>query len=838
MTINEIFLKDEISVRAFNTCTDNEIETISELIEYYNTYGSFKHFRNCGKKTDSELISICLKYFDSENVNENTNDLFSNNNIIEFLSEFDERKLTIVDNFIKTEFLNLSVKSSNALNKFLTGDITIKSIKNKIFRDNYFNLNRIDDIGARSIPEVGFFLKEIKSLIIDISKNNTEKDFESHFVKENTNNINYFIEKLNRSQRQIINNYISILTKQLSVRSKNAISNFLGSEPNLYLLSNSIYSKLMFNVNSIKKIGEVSIPEINTYLNEIKNFIIEVYNKSEENELALLELKYLLKSQFNNLDLSLHLQDNNSILKLVNVLIEGNHLFNPTDTIILKKTLKIYNDSVFLKLEKIGKDIGLSGERVRQKRNSIFDKLNSKLQFFQIFEKSFLSKYYIKNDDDFIIITDETSGFINSVDGTNFSKQFLTFIFNLFYKDDYYIVGNVEDVLILSDSKARNRHSWQNIFLVKNDFFHGFDINQLIEDVDFRICERKDETYKFNFKSYLSRFLKIDDYTLLNRVAPICEKIIFEEFNLFLSLDEEIIFERNTIKTIPEYAYEALESLGKPSHVSDINRQLKVLYPEFEKTISNTNLKREFGFVPFGRQSVFGLKKWENESENIKGGTIRDIVEDYLLNFKEPQNIKDIADHVLFYRSDTNEKSIYYNLKAEENNRFLFFKKGFVGLRNQIYKDLKYELLVDNDIISKKTWEENFEDLLVFISKNNRLPSSMNCPEEEIKLNRWLNVQRSKINRGILEEKKNKLLTDLILNSDIIKSKTSIFNNQQYINLREFIINYGRLPSANRDNETKLYAFWYKQRKLYEENSLNIDDEITFNEIVNLIEKI
>ena len=392
MTINEIFLKEEISVRAFNTCTDNEIETISELIEYYNTYGSFKHFRNCGKKTDSELISICLKYFDSENVTENTNDLFSNNNIIEFLSKFDERKLTIVDNFIKTEFLNLSVRSSNALNKFLSGDITIKSIKNKIFKDNYFNLNRIDDIGARSIPEVGFFLKEIKSLIIDISKNNTEKDFESHFVKENTNNINYCIEKLNRSQRQIINNYISILTKQLSVRSKNAISNFLGSEPSLYLLSNSVYSKLMFNANSIKKIGEVSIPEVNIYLNEIKNFIIEVYNKSEEDELALLELKYLLKSQFNNLDLSLHIQDNNSILKLVNVLIEGNHLFNPTDTIILKKTLKIYNDSVFLKLEKIGKDIGLSGERVRQKRNSIFEKLNSKLQFFQIFEKSFLSK--------------------------------------------------------------------------------------------------------------------------------------------------------------------------------------------------------------------------------------------------------------------------------------------------------------------------------------------------------------------------------------------------------------------------------------------------------------
>ena len=101
MTINEIFLKDEISVRAFNTCTDNEIETISELKQYYNTYGSFKHFRNCGKKTDSELVTICLKYFDLEYATTNIIDIYSNQNIIKLLSDFNEKKLLIVDNFIK-----------------------------------------------------------------------------------------------------------------------------------------------------------------------------------------------------------------------------------------------------------------------------------------------------------------------------------------------------------------------------------------------------------------------------------------------------------------------------------------------------------------------------------------------------------------------------------------------------------------------------------------------------------------------------------------------------------------------------------------------------------------
>lgn len=838
MTINEIYLKNEISVRALNTCLDNEIETISELKEYYNTYGSFKHFRNCGRKTDSELVGVCLKYFDLDSETDEEHDLFSNHNIVELLSKFDERRISIVDNFIRTEFLELTVRSSNALGRFLSGDISVMAIRNKIFKDNYFNLNRIGDIGAKSIPEVGFFLKEIKSLIIELSGAKTEDVLEKEPTKENFNDINYYIEKLNRSQRQIINNYISILTKQLSVRSNNAILKFLGGEPNLSLLTNNIFSRLMFNASSIKNVGETSIPEINIYLNEIRAFIHDVYNKSDEDELTFLELKYLLKSQFNDLDLSMHLQDSSSILKLINVLIDDNHLFNQIDTIILKKTLKIYQESVFLKLENIGGEVNLTGERVRQKRNSLFEKLGSKLQFFKIFGTGFLSKYYRNNDGDLIVITDEIANFVNSVDETNFSKQFLTFIFYIFFQDEYKVIGNIEDVLMLRESNARNRHNWQNIFLVKSDLFIDFDVNQLIEDVDYRLNERKDETYKFNFKSYLSRFLKTEDFTRLDSIAPVCEKIIFEEFNLFLSLNEELVFERNTIKTIPEYAYEALEILGKPSHVSEIDKQVKILYPDFEKSISNANLKREFGFVPFGRQSVFGLKKWEEESENIKGGTIRDIAEEFLLEYSEPMHIKDVAEYVLKYRPETNETSINHNLRMEENNRFLFFKNAFIGLKNKKYDLSEYELLDPNETSAKKTWEEAYQALLDFISENNRMPATMSCPEDEIKLSRWLNIQRSRINKGILDENKTKLLTELLSTSNLSKSKSSLFKNQQYVGLKDFIIKNRRLPSANRDNETQLYAFWYKQRKLNEDTALDAEDKIKFNEIVNLIEEI
>ena len=51
---------------------------------------------------------------------------------------------------------------------------------------------------------------------------------------------------------------------------------------------------------------------------------------------------------------------------------------------------------------------------------------------------------------------------------------------------------------------------------------------------------------------------------------PICEKIINEEFEIYLDLEENINFKRNTSRQVHEYAFEALEHLGKPSKVKEI----------------------------------------------------------------------------------------------------------------------------------------------------------------------------------------------------------------------------------------------------------------------------
>ena len=72
MTIEQIYNSKDISVRAFNVCNDNGLNDLSSILQYYRKNRSFESLRNCGKKSNLELIAVRVKYFNNIawNVNE------------------------------------------------------------------------------------------------------------------------------------------------------------------------------------------------------------------------------------------------------------------------------------------------------------------------------------------------------------------------------------------------------------------------------------------------------------------------------------------------------------------------------------------------------------------------------------------------------------------------------------------------------------------------------------------------------------------------------------------------------------------------------------------------
>lgn len=826
MTIEEIYKKEEISVRSFHVCKYNELNSISDLKKYYYKNKSFEKLRNCGKKTNEELIDICNKY---NNV-QIPIPIFPSKSLI---SNLKANQIDTINSFILKKTEALSVRSKNAIRRYLKRDLSISHFAEKILFSSKFNISQLKNVGSKSIPELTHYISSIEELVLKYTS------IENSNITPQENPLKGIISNLTRVQREVINSFIFVNTNSLSIRSKNAITLHLKNNLKVKNFTEKILLSESFNVQNIKNVGAKCVPEIEIYISIIKDFIFEVNQTRDEKYLIALKNKFLIQRTFDIPLVPSEILESESIFQLTEFLLNQNAFFDETQTVIVKRALKLFNNQKELTLDEIAEQVDLSRERVRQIRKLCLEELFNKLLFISNFNDDLFQKYSIDIESMFIEINTDILDKINQSNNTNFSREFITYILSAYLKDSFSVVGNYEDVLQLKYFNSRNRHNWNNLYLVEKELSLEFDFTSFANDISNRISNRIEESYSFNFKSYLSKFLTNNNIDVLDLLFPICEKIINEEFEIYLDLDENINFKRNTIRQVHEYAFEALVHLGKPSKVKEIFEKVIELHPNYdtEEAKIRASMKRKNGFVPIGRKSVFGLKKWENELDNFKGGTIRDIVEEYLMEFSVPKHISDITEHVLKYRPKSNQYSILQNLKLDESGLYIFFKNSHIGLTTKKY-DSDFVKISEVNKGDKKTWEERFEMLKNFISFEKRLPFSNSVRQNEIKLYRWLNVQKRKQNKGKLSNNKVEKLNSLLAKYPNINVRRRLNSNEKYQELISFVSNNHRLPSANKNGEEKLYQFFYKQRKLFDKNELDSKEENKFIEVAKLLQNI
>lgn len=724
MTIDEIYRNENLSVRSYHACKYNGLETIGDIIKFYRENSSFDKLRNCGKKSNEELIELYNKY------------------------------------------------------------------------------------------------------------KNTDFDFDKIYHVKIENKLKKNISELSRNQREVINSFIQINTNGLSIRSQNAIKTFLEQNLKIKNFTDKILFTDGFDIKKIRNVGARSVSELEVYINIIKDFIVEVSKNENDKYLISLKNKFLIQKTFSLPFIPDEILESESIFQLINFLINQNALYDVNQIKIFRKSFKIYRDAPQLSLDNIASEVNLTRERVRQVRKIILEELFNKLLFIRNFNENLLQKYNIDNSQYYIEISDTQVESINVKNKTNFTKEFITYVIYSYWSNEYELVGNCEDVLQPKFFNVRNRHNWINFYLIKKELVREFDFVLLANDISVRLSDRIEETYSFSFKSYLSNFLVNDNLEILNSIIGVAEKMVNQEFEIYIDLEDNLIFERNSSKSGFEYSYEALQELGKPSKVNEITQKIIELHPNYRTDDAKVRatLKRINGFVPIGRKSVFGLKKWEEEFENFKGGTIRQITEDFLQCINEPKHISVIAEHVIKFRPGTYERSILDNLKADESGLFVFYKDSTVGLSYKKYDTDIFTPLSSLKRSVLKTWEESFILLTEFINNEKRLPYSSGCPEEEIQLYRWYNIQKSKIDKGKLDNAKGNFIKSIIDQFDSKKRK-KLNTSDKYKELTEFIYNKKRLPSANKPGEEKLYFFFYKQRKLFEAKEMNEKEELNFIEI-------
>ena len=367
-----------------------------------------------------------------------------------------------------------------------------------------------------------------------------------------------------------------------------------------------------------------------------------------------------------------------------------------------------------------------------------------------------------------------------------------------------------------------------------NVFFFDRLIKDIHKRINKRINKRIRDTYTFNFQSYLLKFYKIKDYTRIEDIALICEKLIFEEFDLVLDLDENIVFMRNVPMQNKDVVKEILKDAQKPLNIREIYKRLVEKYPNYETTTNSISgaMRQSSDFIYFGRTSTYGLKIWEEKYSDIKGGTIRDIVEEFLNEHIEPKHIDEITEYVCQYR-DTNAKNIYYNIRMEKNNRFLFFESSYIGLKSKSYSHSITKAEKISPKTKRNTWEESFNLLQKFVEENNEFPRSSGIEGEEI-LYRFCSVMRVRYRDNKLNSEQIEKLKSINFQFEQNRRKTRKSWFESYEKYSLFIQENNREPDYKINKEKKLY--YWKRNSIQSYNAGNLTQkQIELLQKINII---
>ncbi len=557
--------------------------------------------------------------------------------------------------------------------------------------------------------------------------------------------------ELNQLQEQVMQYYIQFELKQLDKRTQNAFKNIVGND---FSVRNIIFCCLpseRLEMSSIKNVGKSTAPKLISFLESYEQFLTWIYKLKDQELIKAHRNRFILCLAFKNHDFPLETRLMDSVFKIVEYLLENKLMFDAVKQQVYLGSFKIYSSTKEnIHLDELTNKFNLTKERVRQLKLSFQENLKYGLSVLKKLEEDLQSKYGIDTDAPMIKLTPQQYFKINQKNDTKFSHHFIQVILGYCLSHKVEMVGEFYDVFKFRVSKSRKRHNWKNIYLIQNLIVQCVDFTSMMDTLHHEVIKRHAVDKKINFISFVDRFIRSYNLIKSQTIYQLVKKIFLKEFEAISIDNGALVIKRNSFMLHHEFCSKALEAIGRPAHVQEIKDELNKLYPQREFKIGQirSSLKRAYGFIPIGRSSVFALQKWEGKLENFKGGTIREIVTQYLQEYSEPIKIKQIVQFVVQYRPNTTLSSISTNLRLKSPNPFVFYKGGYVGLENKVYSK-RYEVLELDSPIKREDWYDVFSRLVSYLEKHNHFPAPSKVTGPGVKLYNWYILQK----KGCLENK-------------------------------------------------------------------------------------
>jgi predicted Zn-ribbon and HTH transcriptional regulator len=828
--LHELAQIEGLSVRTINVCKRYELINLEKILHYYYVEKeNFKHLRNCGKKSIEELVGLCEKYRRSII---NTSDIHVASSKTKMLADVNHGECFPSD-ILETTFYelekneNLSIRSQNVCRD--NGMTDLSSIITYYWANK--NFLKLKNCGQKSNLELIEICKKFETRI--------EKPIKVFLDAKPLNSLILKIDSLTVKQKQIINNLLVSKFSELPVRPQNALNALLNNDITLKNFCDTIFSDPEFDINTIRNIGEKSEIEINAFLEVLKEQIEIVLGCQDEREIEIKLCETFLIKNFSIIDTTIfqtiegyNFADGLPLFRIIKLLVDNDILFEVRKKQIFNNEFCSMDEKESKSLNDLSIELGVTRERVRQIRDKFLGKFESCFRFITQPEIKNLVNYNIDLSSYFIDISDELIDRINTLEKVKFNRLFINRIFGCLYSANFELVGSVSQNIHEKDIAI---DKWKRSYLIDKRITALFDFEKFYDDIKSRISDRIEEDYSFYFQTYLMNFLKSSKYEMLENLVDITEYMLLNEFEIILDTNENIVFKRNTKKQVIEYVHEVLAKKNEPMTVYEIYDLIQKNHPGVTKSAEAVrgSCQRDSRLIFFGRSSTYGLKVWEDKLD-IRGGTIREIAAGFLQNQTEPKHIDEITEYVNKYRN-TNSKSVYSNLKVDEQKRFVFFCGQLIGLSSKEYSLGKYQ--ETNDLnIDRKSWEENFLDLKKFAEENNRLPSSTGVNPED-RLYRFMNIQLRKAAKEQIDGQKSLRINELVSKYEYKKGTRQLSEkwNNRYSELKKFIMTNNRLPKVGLEDEKLLYYFLSNQRRLYSEDSLPLNFVEKLFEIAKLL---
>lgn len=360
----------------------------------------------------------------------------------------------------------------------------------------------------------------------------------------------------------------------------------------------------------------------------------------------------------------------------------------------------------------VARTLGISAERVRQKRNELITRLGmyfASYRTYGIVGKCPYSYQMRRINED-----------INASEGTDFSLNFVNWV----------LASTFEDLTLLGDSfKALSGYFSQTPFIciVPTKLCGYMDFPAFIGQIKSILAEKRTDAVRLSLQGLIDANLKVKDCkSQMPEIETTCRTILYLYFPVEVN-DTQVIFSPNAKKSSMAAIEDIIREAGHPLTLKEIQAEFKVLYPERNANLSalraNTGINRNI--LPISRSSTYTLLEWEEEGK-WKGGTIRGIITEYLKQ-QSPTIAasSEVASYVRQFRPDTNEGKILTNLSLEKDDSFAFYYRNGVKYIGLSCNDYPLEFFpYSGDGRNVHAMSIYYPELESFIAANGRFPKA------------------------------------------------------------------------------------------------------------------